>query len=63
MSELSEQEVEVGQSYFSSHPFLSKAVELVGSEALVNINAAVGQVHQASSHLVSPCYDPRGIYR
>lgn len=63
MSELSEQEAEVGQGYFTSHPFLSKAVEIAGGEALANINAAVATVHQASSHLVSPCYDPRGIHQ
>jgi hypothetical protein len=62
MSELSEQEAAVGAGYFSSHPFLSTDVEIVGSEALVGINAAVGAVHQASSHLISPCYDPRGIH-
>lgn len=63
MSELSEQAAEVGQGYFSSHPFLSTAVQIVGSDALIGINAAVGEVHQASSHLVSPCYDPRGIHQ
>ncbi len=63
MSELNAQEQEVGMGYFASHPFLSAAVEIAGAEALVGINAAVGEVHQASSHLISPCYDPRGIYQ
>jgi hypothetical protein len=63
MSELNEQQAEVAVGYFSSHPFLTVAVEIAGGEAIANINAAVSEVHQASSHLVSPCYDPRGIYR
>ena len=61
MSELNEQEAEVAKGYFASHPFLSTAVDAVGGEAIANINGAVGQVHQASSNLVSPCYDPRGL--
>jgi hypothetical protein len=62
MSEMDDQQVEVANGYFAAHPFLSTAVNAVGGEAIANINAAVGQVHQASSNLVSPCYDPRGIF-
>jgi len=62
MSELSQQEAEVAKGYFDSHPFLVQAVEIVGGEALAGINGAVAQVRPASSNLVSPCYDPRGIY-
>ena len=62
MSELGQQQVEVAQGYFDSHPFLSTAVDVVGGEAIAGINGAVAQVRQASSNLVSPCYDPRGIY-
>lgn len=62
MTELNEQVAVAGNGYFTSHPFLSTAVEVVGAEAIVDINTAVGAVHQATSHLVSPCYDPRAIY-
>jgi hypothetical protein len=63
MSELSSQEQEVGAGYFSSHPFLVAAVEIVGGEAIAGINAAVGEVHQASSNAVSPGFDPQRIYK
>lgn len=63
MSELSSQEQEVGVGYFDSHPFLATAVELVGGEAIAGINAAVGQVHQASSNAISPGFDPQRIFK
>ena len=63
MSESNDQEAEVGRGYLSSHPFLSDAVGIVGAEAMAGINAAVGAVQQSSSHLVSPCFDPRAIHQ
>lgn len=63
MSEGNAQAGELGEGYLTSHPFLVSALDIVGAEAIVNINTAVGQVHQASSNLVSPCYDPQRIYR
>jgi hypothetical protein len=63
MSELAKQEQEVGAGYFASHPFLSTAVEILGGEAIAGINAAVGSVHQASSNVISPGFDPQRIYK
>jgi len=62
MSELSAQEQEAGAGYFASHTFLATAVELVGGEAIAGINAAVGEVHKASSNSVSPGYNPQRIF-
>jgi hypothetical protein len=62
MSEISASEQEVAKGYFEAHPFLATAVEIVGGEAIANINMAVAQVHQASSNAVSPGFDPQRIY-
>jgi hypothetical protein len=63
MSELSQQEQEVGTGYFTSHPFLATATEILGGEAIAGINAAVSEVHQASSNAISPGFDPQRIYK
>lgn len=62
MSEVSEPVAEVAEGYFSSHSYLDTAIGIVGAEAIAGINAAVGQVHQASSNNVNPGYDPQGIF-
>jgi len=62
MKEISEEVAEVAEGYFASHPFLNTAVSIVGAEAIAGINAAVGEVHQASSNQVNPGYDPQGIF-
>lgn len=62
MSSSEENATLLGAAYLASHPYLEADIEIVGVEAIADINAAVGTVREASSHLVSPCFDPRGIH-
>lgn len=60
---MNQQEISVVmEGYVASHPFLDKAVAVVGAEAVASINASLGMVRPATNMRVSPGLRPSQIH-
>lgn len=60
---MNDQNAEFGAEYIAAHPAFTDSIELLGLEAVIDINKVVGGVRRPESIDVEPGFTPQAIHR
>jgi hypothetical protein len=60
---MSDQSAQFGAKYLEAHPSFADSIELLGLDAVIDINKVVGGVRRPDSIGVTPGFTPQAIHR
>jgi hypothetical protein len=60
---MSDQSAPFGAEYLAAHPDFADSIELLGLDAVIDINKVVGGVRRPDSIDVTPGFTPQAIHR